>query len=31
MAWAWFSGDERLDRETVTAQLHELFWRGIAP
>ena len=31
MLWAWFSGDERLDRETVAAQLHELFWRGIAP
>jgi AcrR family transcriptional regulator len=31
MLWAWFSGDERLDRDTVAAQLNELFWRGIAP
>jgi AcrR family transcriptional regulator len=31
MAWAWFSGDERLDKEAVAAHLSELFWRGIAP
>ena len=31
MAWAWFSGDERIDRASVAAQLSELFWRGIAP